>query len=125
MLKITTKVNENLLIIEAEGVFSDDDIWLGLRLIGTKLPKLREGFTVINDISKMQPISKQAEFKMKAAQRLLINNGSGKIIRIVGEAVSKYQFDKNSEELGYEPVLVSSMDEALMEAELLYSVCEA
>lgn len=112
MLKIKADPIRNLLVIQAEGFLTDEELKTGTDLCIVEAKKLKEGFTVINDIAKMKPASPAGVAEIKRAQIYAINHGVSRFIRVTKNPISKIQFIRTSEELGYEALEVSTIKEA-------------
>lgn len=113
MIKIEADLNRNLLILHLEGFMSDDELKRGAIDVMRESDKLKPGFSVINDISKMKPASQVGAEEIKKAQMYVMQKGVHKIIRITDDPISKMQFNRTSKQAGYIAEYASSINEAL------------
>ena len=113
MYKIEADQSKNLLILHLEGFMSDDELKRGADDVIKEVDKLKEGFVVINDISKMKPASQVGAGYIKNAQVHVVQKGVSKIIRITDNPISKMQFSRTGKEAGYIAEEAKSIEEAL------------
>ncbi len=92
---------------------SDEELETGSDLTISEAKKLKKGFVIINDISKMKPASPQGTEYIKKAQKFVIQNGAAKIIRVTDNPVVKMQFERTESSAGYEAIEVKTFEEAL------------
>jgi len=113
MYKIEADKARNLLILHLEGFMSDDELKKGAEEVMRKSDTLKDGFVVINDISKMKPASQGGAEEIKKAQQYVVQRGMGRIIRVTSDPISSMQFNRTSKSVGYIAETAGSMEEAL------------
>ncbi|SMD36367.1 hypothetical protein SAMN04488029_2855 [Reichenbachiella faecimaris] len=112
MIDIRADVSRNILILHLEGFLTDDELMHGVNLCISESNKLKDGYTIINDISKMKPASPAGAAEIKRAQAHVINNGVSRVIRITQNPITKIQLNRTSGEVGYQAYEVSTRAEA-------------
>ncbi|SHJ90686.1 hypothetical protein SAMN04488028_10299 [Reichenbachiella agariperforans] len=113
MYDIKADEKKNLLVLILEGFLTDQELIEGADLCISEAKKLRPGFVVINDISRMKPASPQGAQEIKRAQAFVLGIGVTKVIRVTDNPVVKMQFNRTGSAAGYEALEVSTMEEAL------------
>ncbi|UXP33859.1 hypothetical protein N6H18_07860 [Reichenbachiella agarivorans] len=113
MYEIKADIQKNILILRLEGYMSDEEIKAGVELTISEAKKLKSGYTVINDITKMKPASPLGTEEIKRAQAFVVSNGAAKIIRIVDNPISKMQFNRTSTAAGYHALEAKTVEDAL------------
>ncbi|WP_109829636.1 hypothetical protein [Reichenbachiella versicolor] len=112
MYLIKADEQKNLLVIQLEGFLTNKELTEAAQKAKSEMAKLTQGFTVINDISKMKPASPEGAEEIKAAQAEAFKIGVGKIVRVVENPISKMQFNRLTNSAGYTAVEVKSIQEA-------------
>ncbi|PIB33995.1 hypothetical protein BFP72_00380 [Reichenbachiella sp. 5M10] len=112
MYEIAADVDRNILLLRLEGFLTDDEIAAGVTLVMSEVKKLKSGFVVINDISKLKPASPQGTEDIKKAQKYVIDLGASKIIRVTENPISKMQFNRTGVAAGYEAMEVETLEAA-------------
>jgi len=113
MYKIEADQAKNLLILHLEGFMTDEELKRGAEDVISEVDKLKPGFVVINDISKMKPASQVGAEEIKKAQIHVVKKGVSKIIRITDNPISKMQFNRTGKEAGYIAEEAKSIEEAI------------
>jgi predicted transcriptional regulator len=109
-------ISTNRLYITLQGSYSIEESWSNVETILRELKKLKSGFVVITDISKLQVATPEVSDHIATVQSELENAGVGKVIRIVSEdsMVTKMQYRRVHRKVGasYDTVEVTSLEEA-------------
>lgn len=115
MHTIKADLSKNLLVLSLEGFMNDQEIRETSTEVINEAKKLKPGFSVINDISKMKPATQTGVEDITKAQAAVLKMGVGKVIRIVDNPVSKMQFQRTAKlaSADYQVAEVSDMDEAM------------
>lgn len=116
MYHIELDVNKNLVVLHLEDFLADDELRSAAEDLMKAVDKLRRGFVVINDISKMKPASQEGAEEIKKAQIYVVQKGVSRIIRVTDNPISKMQFSRTAKAAGYIAENVSTMEEALVMA---------
>ena len=118
MYDIRADHKQNLLKIVIAGEINNAELQEGKKLILAHLKELKKGFTIINDISKMQPASPKMFGEIAKTQAFAVECGVGVIIRVVENTKSREQFQIASGKNGYSAIEVASLEEAYEMASL-------
>jgi hypothetical protein len=115
MHEVRADLSKNLLWIQLKGYFTDDKAREVVDLILKEAGRLRPGFTVINDISEMAPLSKTGMKEIERAQTGIRKLGARKSIRVVGNVLSGYQIHQIQKTSGadYQVIKVANLEEAM------------
>lgn len=113
MYNIQSDIRKNLLILHLEGNMTDAELRQGAADVVREAAKLKPGFVVINDISKMKPATQTGAEEILKAQKQVAAMGVGRIIRVTEDPISKMQFSRTARQAGYQAENASSMEEAL------------
>lgn len=76
---------------------------------------LESGFDIVNDISRFRPPSPEAAKPIKEAQGKLLEMGVERVVRVVDDetsAVVENAFSRRSQQVGYEAMTATTVDEA-------------
>lgn len=119
MFDIKANLETNCLVLKLKGHMSDEEVGEAVEKTMSETEKLEPGFTIINDISDLNPASMASSEKIKEAQIYVFGKGVKKVIRVISNIVSQMQFTRTQDEAGvkYEVAEVSNMSEALILAD--------
>jgi cell division ATPase FtsA len=111
--KVWADIPLNRLYIVLEGFMPLDMLKAAADKVIAEGDKLKPGFHVINDISRMATTSPEGADHIKRAQAHLKEIGVARVIRILLQenTVTKMQFDRTSKEF-YQANVASSLEEA-------------
>ena len=112
MYDIRADLKNNILLMRLEGKMSDQELKEGADHCISEAKKLKAGYTIINDISKMKPATTAGEQEIVRVQSFVVNHGVGIIIRVVNDRDTKSQFQKTEDQAGYTAIQARSVDEA-------------
>ncbi|MDM8518139.1 hypothetical protein QUF76_18230, partial [Desulfobacterales bacterium HSG16] len=98
----------------------------GVLLLEEEIKKLEPGFVVINDMSKCKPIPPRAIAYAKQSQRIIDEAEPSKVIRVVGDMISKMQMAMAGTKSGaaYQAITVGSLEEAYKAADDTESIAD-
>jgi hypothetical protein len=115
MNDVTFDSVKKCLIIKLGGYLSDQEIKSVVDKILSTLKTMKPGFFVITDISEFMPSSENGVLQMKRVQEILYKSGVKRVFRVVGNIVSKMQFDRVQKEANadYETIEVKTIEDAL------------
>ena len=113
MYEVKSYPSKNLLVLKLEGYLNDDQMKEAADQTIREASRLTTGFSVINDISGMKPGSPKGAEEIKRAQVAVMGMRPSKIIRITNNPISKMQFNRTSQEIGYVAWEVKSMEKAM------------
>ena len=112
MYDIRADLKNNLLLMKLEDYMSDQELHVAADHCISEAKKLQKGYTIINDISKMKPVSPAGEKEILRVQSFVIHHGVGRIIRVVKDSKTTRQFQSTQNQAGYTAILASSIEEA-------------
>lgn len=113
MHEIRINTNKNVLYITLKGFLKDDEVRDVVKEIIDKAKQLSPGFIVVNDISEFSPASKNVLDEIKKAQAFVKTKGVKRIIRVVGNVLTKNQlkYTQQCAGLDNEVIEVNSLTE--------------
>lgn len=115
MYSLKIDKEHNILFMKLKGLIDDKEAQEFEKETDQKSQQLKEGFTVINDITEYKISTSDASDSMVRVHQDLAKNGVGRVIRITGGATGKLQLQRTARMSGaYEPIEVSTMEEALI-----------
>ena len=97
---IRADVKKNILYVILDGFFTDEELREAVSTTFREIDKLKPGFGIINDISKFKPASQEGAQDIARGQTYAMEHGAGRVIRVVGEMVSKMQFERVARHTG-------------------------
>ena len=107
---------KNRLYVDLEGFFDLQSAKNAVDEVAGEVRKLRPGFTVINDITKVKASSDEIASEIEDLLRLIERAGVSRVYRVVarGATVAKLQHKRLQRESGvaYEVIEVGSVEEA-------------
>ncbi len=112
MINIRADLKNNLLLLELSGHLTDHELRHSADFCIAEAKKLRRGYTIINDVSNMRPVSLAGEKEIIRVQSFVVNHGVGKIIRVVKKDEIREQFQSTENKAGYTAIQARSLKEA-------------
>ena len=106
---------ENRLYLTLHGTLDADQIAEAADEAVEAAQTLREGFDIVNDISRFRPPSPEAAKPIKEAQGELLEMGVERVVRVVDDETSagvENAFSRRSQQVGYEAMTATTVDEA-------------
>lgn len=94
MRGIEADYKANVLNIKVEGYISNEAATAVADKIKKSIFKLKEGFTIVNDIRELKPLSPEAFWVLREIIELIDAKQPSKVVRIEGSSISKLQFDR-------------------------------
>jgi len=115
MHNIYSDLQKNCLVLKLDGFMDFDEGKITLEEVKKNADKLKPGFTVINDITNFKATDARTSEMIKSAQFYVFEKKPGKVIRIVGNVLSKVQFSRTQKEIhaDYEAIEVKTFEEAI------------
>jgi len=105
----------NRLYLTLQGTLESDQIVAAADEAVSEAEKLREGFDIVNDISRFRPPSPEAAEPIKEAQGKLLEMGVERVVRVADDETSQVvvnAFSRRSQQVGYEAMTAESVAEA-------------
>lgn len=112
MLKVESNLRKNLLYITLAGHFEPGEVLEAENAVRKEIKLLRPAFDLISDVRFFRPTDAEGLRVLKRIGQTLKEHGMGRCIRVTQIAISALQMERVSEEAGYEPIHVFSMEEA-------------
>ena len=112
MISVSVNRSKNFIIITMEGFMNEESIHMTKDEILEKLKFLNKDFVVINDVSKFKPTTVDGIKEIKIIQKILVEMGAKKFIRVVESVLGKLQFKRSSLENNIQVIEVRSLEEA-------------
>src|SRR5690349_19242184 len=112
---ITLRLEEkkNRLYVTLAGLMSDEEMKAAADQTIEQVKKLRKGFTILTDISKFRPMTKQGVEEVKRVGLFCAANGMKATARVIGISPTAHQqFQRVAKENGYTAYTATSVDEA-------------
>jgi hypothetical protein len=119
-INVTANISKNRLYATLAGFLSDDEAKRVADLLVSEGQKLTSGFTVINDITELKPITSVGLEHIKDAQKTLKQLGVKRVMRVVDQKniTTKMQFFRIGKE-AYQEDCVQTTTSTVAEAEAL------
>ena len=105
----------NRLYLTLQGTLESDQIVAAADEAVSEAEKLREGFDIVNDISRFRPPDPEAAESIKEAQGKLLEMGVERVVRVADDETSQVvvnAFSRRSQQVGYEAMTAESVAEA-------------
>ncbi len=105
-------IAKNRLYVTFKGRMDVDEVKKGGANVIQEAKKLQPGFGCISDIAEFSPTTEEGRLAMQNVMKTLKDMGIGKVIRIVANSVSGYQWQRTSKAIGYAADEVGTLAEA-------------
>ena len=112
MHEVTVFKEKNRLYLLLKGFLKDDEVLEAANKVKSGINELQPGFAIINDISEFSPATPKGREIIKETQIYAAQKNVGQVIRIVGNVISRIQFERTSQNAGYKALSVRSLQEA-------------
>lgn len=112
MQKVEANLHKNLLYITLAGHFEAGEVLEAEEAVRREIKLLRPSFDLISDVRLFRPTDTEGLKGLKRIGALLKAQGMGRCVRVTQIALSALQMERVSEEAGYEPIHVFSLEEA-------------
>lgn len=105
----------NRLYLTLQGTLDADQLAEAADEAVSEAERLREGFDIVNDISRFRPPSPEAAKPIKEAQGQLLEMGVERVVRVADDETSQVvvnAFSRRSQQVGYDAMTAESVPEA-------------
>jgi hypothetical protein len=119
-IDVRTEISKNRMYIVLDGFLSDDEAKQMADALVAAGKKLMPGFTIINDIRELKPLTPAGLDHLQKAQSVLRNQGVKRVIRVVDpkNITTKMQFARLGRD-AYQDSKVQNFTSTVKEAEKL------
>jgi len=112
MFSVTAQVEKNRLYITLSGHLDDSEQKeASLAIIG-EAGKLKPGFDLISDVSRLRPTDDAGLKQLARVQEFLRDHGLRRAIRVTGIVLTEIQMERTGREVGYISLNAASLEEA-------------
>lgn len=111
----SVKVDEvrQRIYLKLEGLMSDEEVTRAADEFIAALSKMKPGFVVINDITRLKVLTQASTLEVKRASEAAVAKGLSVSVRVVGDCpTANMQFNRNAASVGYATATASSAEEA-------------